>query len=462
MEQWIESEYHYSDYGDKRLTKRYKSILNNLSHTPKESIPCSSGGWGETLAVYRFLNNEKVSFDKILAGHKQATLERIKNYNENVILAVQDTTSIDLTGHRSSQHLGNIENSNHRGLFIHPTLAITPNRVNLGIIDVQKWIRDISTLGKKKDRKTKKIEDKESYRWLLSYQSADKLAGQIPGKTVVSVGDREYDIYEAFAAATSESSKAKILIRAAQNRKLALSNAETSLLWEHLENSKELGEKELIITQTKQHQARTAILSITAQEVTLKAPYRKGEKLSDITLNAILVTEKSSPSDKDKIEWLLLTTLEVKNISDALSVIDYYSCRWQIEMYFRVLKGGCEVEKLQLEQPESIENALAIYMVISWRIQYLLMYGRECPNLPSDLLFSEEEWKSIYIIKDEAIPDTAPPLNLMIIMIASLGGYLNRKNDSPPGVKTFWTGMVKLKNYAHMYAKMIKRKDVYN
>lgn len=175
-----------------------------------------------------------------MEGHKQATLDRISHNESAFMLAIQDTTSVDLTDHRSSDHLGHIENSNHRGLFVHPTIAVTPLRVNLGLIDVEIWTRDLATKGKKKDRKEKAIEDKESYRWLLSYQSANRLAEQFPEKTIVSIGDREYDIYEAFESANSEGSKAKILVRAAQNRKLATEHEETKLLWSVLESSEEL------------------------------------------------------------------------------------------------------------------------------------------------------------------------------------------------------------------------------
>ena len=175
---------------------------------------------------------------------------------------------------------------------------------------------------------------------------------------------------------------------------------ETSLLWSALESAEELGEKELIITQTKQQKERVTKLSVKVKDLILQAPYRKDKKLKDIKLNAILVVEKNPPSEEDKIEWLLLTTLEINNLEEALTIIDFYSCRWQIEMYFRILKGGCEIEKLQLEAVSAIEDAIAVYMVVSWRIQYLLMLGREFPNLPSNLLFSEDEWKAIYRVTE--------------------------------------------------------------
>ena len=460
MSQWINNECSTTDFGDKRLKDRYISILEQQSGMPSESIPASCGGWAETQATYRFLNNDRVTYNNVLQGHKSASKERMSK--SDIVLAIQDTTSIDYTNHRSSEKLGHLESSNNRGIFLHPTLAVTPSRVNLGVISTEIWTRDLSTIGKKYQRKITPIEDKESNRWLNSYRETNKLALEIPDTKFINIGDRESDIYELFVLATQEDSKAQLIVRAGQNRNVALGNNETSHLWSVLEDSKELGIKSLPVIQTVHHQSRNAELSLKARQITLKAPHRNGEKLPDLQIFAVLAVEKNPPDIEDRIEWLLLTTLDVSNLSEAFQILDYYTCRWQIEMYFRILKGGCKIEKLQLSEPETVMNAIAIYMVISWRIQYLLMLGRACPNLPSDLLFSMDEINSIFIARDKPIPDKPPTLNEMITSISVLGGFLNRKCDQDPGVKVFWVGLTKLANYAFMYNKMTNRKDVYN
>jgi hypothetical protein len=460
MNQWIQTESQNADFGDKRLNNRYAKILEQLSISPSSTIPASCSGWGDTMGAYRFLRNPEVDFDKLLHCHRKAVKDRLSLVDE--ILFIQDTTSIDLTDHRSEKNLGHLESGSHRGIFLHPTIAVTTDKINLGIIGAEIWTRDIETKGKKQARKQKEISDKESNRWLKSYLMADKYANENLGKKVISIGDRESDIYEIFAAATKESSKAKILVRASQNRRLAMENKETMLLWTALESTEEWGTKPLTIVQTQHHKSRETELSIRVKELTLKAPYRKGKKLEDIKLKAVLAVEKNPPSDEDKIEWMLLTTLEINNIEDAIKVIDYYSCRWQIELFFRILKDGCKIEKLQLEELSTLENAIAVYMIISWRIQYLLMLGRQCPEMSADTVFSEAECKVIYVVNNKPIPERMLTLNEMIIIVACLGGYLNRKGDYPPGVKVFWVGLSKLANYAFVYDKMVKRKDVYN
>jgi hypothetical protein len=460
MSQWINNECSTTNFGDKRLKERYISILEHQSGMPSESIPASCGGWSETIATYRFLNNDRVTYNNVLEGHHSASKERISR--SDIVLAIQDTTSIDYTNHRSSEKLGHLESSNNRGIFLHPTLAVTPSRVNLGVISTEIWTRDLSTIGKKYQRKITTIEDKESNRWLNSYRETNKLALEIPDTKFINIGDRESDFYELFVLATQEDSKAQLIVRAGQNRNVALGNNETSHLWSVLEDCEELGIKTLPVIQTVHHQSRNAKLSLKARQITLKAPYRNGNKLPNLQIYAVLAVEKNPPDIEDRIEWLLLTTTEVSNLSEAFEILDYYTCRWQIEMYFRILKGGCKIEKLQLSEPDTVMNAIAVYMVISWRIQYLLMLGRACPNLPSDLLFSMDEIHSIFVARDEPIPDKPPILNYMITSISALGGYLNRKCDQEPGVKVFWIGLTKLANYAFMYNKMTNRKDVYN
>jgi hypothetical protein len=196
--------------------------------------------------------------------------------------------------------------------------------------------------------------------------------------------------------------------------------------------------------------ARTATMSIQAGRVTLRGPWRPGGRLSNGRVNVVLVRETSEPPEgEERIEWLLLTSLPIKTFKQVCLVIDYYGCRWQIEIYFRVLKSGCCVEELQLETAERFKPCLALYMIVAWRVMYVLMMGRECPDLPCDLIFSEDEWKAVYaVVEKKTPPNTTPSIEEMIYMIASLGGHLGRTHDGPPGPKTMWIGMQRMTDLA--------------
>jgi hypothetical protein len=144
-----------------------------------------------------------------------------------------------------------------------------------------------------------------------------------------------------------------------------------------------------------------------------------------------------------------LTSLSVESLEDAMFVINCYVLRWKIELYFRILKVGCGIEKLQFETVARFERCLAMYMIVAWRVFYAMMLGRECPDISCEAIFAEEEWQSLYVIvKKQPPPKSPPPLGEAMKIVASLGGYLGRKGDGPPGPQTTWIGMQRVKDFA--------------
>ena len=159
--------------------------------------------------------------------------------------------------------------------------------------------------------------------------------------------------------------------------------------------------------------------------------------------------EKNPPPGEDPVEWLLLTSLPINTFKKVCRVIEYYCCRWQIELYFKVLKSGCKVEDRQFEHADHYLPCLAVYMVIAWRVMYVMMLGRECPEMSCSEVFSEDEWKAVYVVvRQEPAPDQPPTLQEMIYIIARLGGHLGRKHDGPPGPKAMWIGMQRMSDLA--------------
>ena len=443
MSEWVKEELAGINLGDKRLNKRCEKILGKIGERPFESIPASFSGWPETIAAYRFFDNDLVSLDKILSPHKEATLQRMKN--EEVVLLVQDTTALNYTGNKSANRLGNIGEDYARGMLLHPTIAVTPDRLNLGIISAKLWTREDKEGAEKRTDRYRPIEEKESIRWLESYEQALEASKRYPEKTIVNVGDRENDIYEIFAKAKEEDNIAKFLIRAAYDRNVLKNDRDKESLWASVKNTPELGVFKLEIPKSKKREKRTAKLSVHVKKVKLKPTFRRGKKLPEVEVTAVLLKEKNAPQGVKSIEWLLLTNYPVNGFEDAIMIADWYSCRWQIEIYFKVLKSGCNIEELQLETEDRLERSIGLYMIVAWRVMYLMMLGRECPALPANVVFEEKEWKIIYVsVNKKKPPQKTPTLWEVIKMIASLGGYLNRKKDGPPGPKTIWIGLRRL------------------
>lgn len=168
-----------------------------------------------------------------------------------------------------------------------------------------------------------------------------------------------------------------------------------------------------------------------------------------MAVNAVLAREENPPAGAEPVEWLLLTSLPSDTLEQVLQVVQYYCCRWEIEVYFRVLKSGCQVETSQLETAKAFEVYLALQMIMAWRVVYVLRLGRECPETSCESVFEADEWRAVYaVVKREKPPQEPPPLGEMVRLIAQLGGYLGRKGDGPPGPKATWQGMQRMTDLA--------------
>lgn len=455
---WIIEETKSVNLGDKRLNKRYRQLLNSLTSAPSASIPRACKSWAETIAAYRFFNHENTSFNNILSPHQNTTLKRIQE--EKIVLILQDTTKIDFTGRKPIAGMGFLNTHESHGFYLHPSIAITPEKLCLGVIDFQMWARE--SLGKRADRKNKRIEDKESFCWLKGYEAANTVALNAPGATIISISDREGDIYEMLEKTPSETNKAYWLIRSSRSRGLLNEIGEKQKLglWETVNKAKPIGKIEFklaagkiyqrsMATQRQARKERVVQQEIRACTVNLRPTQRKGKKLSAVTINVIHCKEINAPSNEEKIEWFLLTSFPIHNAETVIEIVRWYLCRWEIELFFKILKSGCTVEELQFDTLQATSKCIALYSIVAWRILYLTMLGRCCPEIECSVIFESNEWQAVYSIVTKKPPPKHPPmLNEIILMIAKLGGFLGRKSDKHPGTKVMWIGMQRMRDFA--------------
>jgi hypothetical protein len=465
------AKYRNSKSGNVRLKRRFKKLLDTMSQKPSLKFPAGCNGRAEVKAGYGFVNNEHVTFDSILNPHHDATIERIRE--QTVVLIPQDTTELDVTRpHEIMTGAGPLNDSGRVGFYNHVSLAMTPERLPLGTVDAKVWARDFvefekDAAQKRGERKAKPIEDKESIRWIEGYRAACQVAQEASSTHIVSLADSEGDIYEYLleAQAIEGDRKASFIIRACQNRALATPDAAAAPasprhLGEQVASTPVLAQRTLEVRgrepqakddrkRKQPREARTAVVGIRAARVKLRGPDRPGGKLPDLEVNVVLVSERNPPPGVEPIEWILLTDLPINTVEDVLHVIDYYMCRWQIEIFFRVLKSGCKVEESQLEKAERFEPYLALCMIVAWRVMYVMMLGRECPDLPCDVALDDDEWQAVYATVKKAPPPAQPPtMKTMVGLIASLGGWLGRPCDGEPGPKAMWVGMQRMTDLA--------------
>jgi hypothetical protein len=445
MSEWYEEELADVDLGDRRLNRRAIRVLGSLGKQPGRSIPGSCRSWAETLAAYRLFSHGKVSAGRLLAPHVAATTERMREHP--VVLVVQDSTELDYTGKPSMEGLGPLNWAERQGLFLHLSLAVTPERLSLGVVEAQCFARDPSQPHKNATRKQTPIEEKQSGWWLRSYQEANALAKKLPASKLISVADREGDIYEVFVAwQEEEGPRAGWVIRACQDRRLTEKVLGAAWSYEKLfarvGAAPALGEVTFRLPRRGRRPAREVTQTLRACQVELKPPARKGEKLPVVRVWAVLAREEDPPAGQEPVEWLLLTSEPVETPAAALQILDWYLVRWQIEVLFRTLKSGCRIEHLSLRESAGLECVLALYLIVAWRVLWVTMLGRLGPDLPADAVFAEEEWKSVYmVLTHQPPPAEPPPLSEFVRMVARLGGHLGRKGDGPPGPQTLWQGL---------------------
>jgi hypothetical protein len=456
---WAEEELGQSDLGDRRLNKRAVSIAKAFYARPQANIPQACQTRAEAKATYRFLDHPETSMEKVLASHYEATLDRIGR--EEIVLAVQDTTTLNYTAHAATENLGPIgyRRNGGIGLLVHDTMAFNREGTPLGLLDVQCWARDKKDFGKRKRRHEVAIEQKESYKWLASFRKIAEAQKQCPKSTLVSIADREADIYEFFELALSDPSMPKLLVRAEQDRLLAEGQGH---LWEKMEREETAGFQEIRVPRQKNRPARVARLEVRFGEVTLKPPTRK-KSHRELTLWAVWAREAEIPAEGERIEWMLLTTLPVTTFEQAIEKLAWYTIRWGIEVYHRTLKSGCKVEERQLGHADRIETCLAIDMVVAWRIFHLAKLGRETPDVPCTVFFEEAEWRALvaYITQNPKPPEKVPTLREAMHMVATLGGFLARKHDGEPGTKSLWLGIQRLDDLSSMWKLLTATPNFY-
>lgn len=382
---WVNAEFECIPIDDERIIKRLSKTTGLLFQSPGSSIPDACNGWAATKATYRLLDNNKVTSQAIIMGHRQQTIERMKQYN--IVLSIQDTTSFDYTHLPNAEGLGLYSDSEDcKGILLHSAFAVTPNGVPLGILYQDFWSRAPEERGKKHNRYKLSTQEKESSKWLKALDCS--LQGIPKGITVVTVCDREADIYDFLNKAVTQDKH--FLIRVAQNRRIT---EENKTIIRQVESQSCAGEILVSIPRDIENKLppRDARLSIKFCPVTIMPPKNRSDAktLPNLKLYAVLAEEIDPPKEVEPIYWVLLTTLPVTTFDEAVEKIKWYRQRWKIERYHLTLKSGCKVQELQLETSKRLQTAISIYSIIAWRILWLMYESRENPDSPCDIILKK-------------------------------------------------------------------------
>jgi hypothetical protein len=435
---WIAREFNRVDLKDRRLNERLQQIVSDLSQNPQATIPQAAGCWARTKGAYRFFDHAGVSPEGILAGHQAATLERMAP--QKTVLLVQDTTSLHYSCQEADSGLGRLGNRKDRalGLWLHTTLAVDEAGTALGLMQAQMWTRDPAKVGVAARRKERSLAEKESQRWLDSFQESIRVAASLRNSRVINVADREADIFELFAVA-NEHPQVGVLVRARHNRRLV---QEQKSLWDFITAQPVAGQIEITVPRKP---------GVASHRVTLEVRFGAVEirKKGSVINLWVVEARQIGVSAAKAICWRLLTNQPVNDLAGAVEKVVWYRQRWRIEEFHRVLKTGGQAERRQLETVARLKNVLAVDMIIAWRVLELTRLSRQSPDLPATELLTEDEVKVLCAMCKPFAGRQALKLREAVRAIAQWGGFLARKGDGEPGPMTLWLGLLRLNDYVN-------------
>jgi Transposase DNA-binding len=450
---WIDEEVGRDQFGDVRLDKRFRTLLEQVSNGVGESIPLVCQDWANTKAAYRFLSNERVSEEAILAGHFQSTRARFLAEQEPVLI-LHDTTEFSFKredigpigmlqkGVAGQDRHGRLRHYTRGGLLMHSSLAVTVEGLPLGLAAMKFWTRKkfkgTNALRGKVNPTRVPIEEKESVRWLENVRESTALFQQ--PERCVHIGDRESDIYELFW--TAHQAGTHFLVRTCVDR---LAGDGEHTVAEEMHEVPVKGLHRLKIKNKKGDWVE-AVLELRYRRIRVLPSRAKKKHCPELTLTVLHAQERGTPEGREKIDWKLITDLPVRSRREAIEKLAWYALRWKIEVFHKILKSGCKAEESKLRTAERLVNLIAIFCLLAWRIFWLTMMNRCAADAPPELALTKVEIQLLdRLVKDK--PGQASQnktLSTYLIKIARLGGYLARAKDPPPGNQVIWKGMSRL------------------
>jgi hypothetical protein len=438
----VSKEFEQSNFGDKRLNSRLQKIADVAARRPGNSFPEMTNSVAGLEATYRFLNNTKVTPEKILGGHVEATIARAC-CAERVVVA-HDSTDLLFGGAERRDGLGWVSQGNqgfkgHFALAVSRTSFVRP----LGVLGVETIFRT----GKPK-KKNQGYPSETAKWWSLVHATHTQFPIEA---SPIHVMDREADNFDLFSELSLH--QIRFVIRIRYNRRFCQlpDSSDKARLFDLVNGLRVICEREVVLSKReksklprnremyKPRSARKAKLHITA--TTIQVPRSVTASIhypESLILNCVNVYEVDAPEGAEPVEWKLITQEPIDTPEDVLNIIDDYRARWTIEEYFKALKTGCAYEKRQLEGKRSLLNALAVFIPIAWQLLLLRTLNRHQPDSPAENALTKTQIAVLQAVSKKEVPDS-PSIHQALMAIAALGGHI--PNNGSPGWQVLARGM---------------------
>ena len=457
-EQWAGNEFDGASLGDKRLNERLADFARTQAAMPGRAFcGAAQGDKAAIKAYYRLIDkpdDSEVTMQAILAPHRLRTVQRMKA--QSTVLCIQDGCEVNYSGLTQCAGLGvigsNQTGAKSGGLHLHSTFVVSPEGLPLGVLGAQCSAPTPRAIDDLRPASAIPIEDKKTFAWITGLRECNELAAALPDTRQVCVMDREADFYELFDEQRRHH-RVELLVRAKHDR----ATSEELKLFDSVRQSPVQSRLRIHVPRqsarakkSKQkvrsgRQQRDAQVELRYREVEFRPPSNHPGKQA-LKLWVVHVLEPSPPDDDAPLEWFLLTTCAITTAAQAQECLRWYCLRWRIEDWHRVLKSGCRIEALQHKTAERLKRAIAINLVIAWRIMLMTLIGRECPDLPAEVLFSDLEIEVLQAHAKKKRIAKPTQLGDAVRLVARLGGYIGRNNDPQPGHQIMWQGYSQLQS----------------
>ena len=407
-EHWAENEFGGAPLGDDRLSRRLVNVAAAKAEVPARAFSgVAKGDWAAIKGYYRMIDQpdeSAVSMPNILLPHRQRTVRRMEG--QKTVLCIQDGTDLNYSGLAQCTGLGaigtNQTGAKSQGLHMHSTLAVAPNGLPLGVLKVKCEAPEAKSSEEQRPAFMIPIEEKKTFAWIEHHRDLVELAAKMPHTRLIDLCDREADFFEMFDE-QRQNPRVELLVRANHNRNIieepfkmfdvARQAPVQSRVRVHIPRQSARPKRSKQKARPKRP-GRMADMAIRYKRIQLRPAHYHAEK-DPIDIWVIHALEENPPANTTAVEWFLLTTINITSAEDAEKCLRWYCLRWKIEDWHRVLKSGCRIEKIAHDSAERLRRAIAINLVIAWRIMLMTLLGRETPELPAEVLFSNIELRSL-------------------------------------------------------------------
>lgn len=443
-------------FGDIRVAERAEWLVERVAAMGTLVVRRVGETRAGEKAIHRFLSSRYVSADRIVETHAARTAAACAGRR---VLVVQDTTEINFSGcEQKRRGFGPAADGKTPGFFIHPVIAVdVETEAAVGLVDAAIWTRPKT---RAKARRGRRLEEKESARWLSGCEAAAKVLNEAASVTMVA--DRESDIYELFAR---KPDGLDLIVRAGQDRSLS----DGGRLFEALGAAVALSTGNVrVAPRGPGDKGRIAKVELRARRVSIARPSsgRHGDIAEAIELTLVEAREIEAPVGKTALLWRLLTTHVVADAAQANQVAQLYRLRWRIEQTFRALKSdGLALDDSQVIDAERMFNLAAIGLAAAIRTIQLVDARDGSPRpatdvidetfaVPLALLSKKLEGKT----QRQKNPHAAGSLAFVAWIVARLGGW--NCYYKPPGPKTMREGWNQLAARLEGYTLAIECKNL--